>query len=183
MSCSLSQWTPWLLRGRVIHGFGRGGSQLGFPTANLELSEDIMNNLLPYKETVLYGWGCIEASAEDSKEEGVAHLGPYPFAMSVGTNPHFKNAQVSVEPYFVHEFPSDFYGRIVRIVVLGKIRESIAFTTIEKLIDTIKEDVSCALNKLKVDEENENSWKKNDALNPFIPLSGDSPLPLFRVLQ
>lgn len=140
---------PWFLRSKVIHGFGRGGSQLGFPTANLELSEGIVTQLLPYKETVLYGWGCIESYESDTDNLSGSSpnklLGPFPFAMSVGTNPHFKNTEVSVEPYFIHEFPEDFYDSVVRILVLGKIRNSLSFSSLESLIETIKNDVSKSL--------------------------------------
>eukprot|EP00796_Vickermania_ingenoplastis_P005336 gene5336-3835_t len=155
--------TPWLLRGTVIHGFGRGGSQLGFPTANVELSDDIVEKLLPFKETVLFGWGCVEAAHEQKGSE--AHLGPYPFAMSVGTNPHFKNSKISVEPYFIHKFPDDFYGRVVRILAIGKIRDSIAFTTLEKLIETIKNDVTVAKQSLEHPQALE--WKKSPLVDPY----------------
>lgn len=147
---------PWFLRSKVIHGFGRGGSQLGFPTANLELNEEIITQLLPFKETVLYGWGCIESCESDTEKPSASSstklLGPFPFAMSVGTNPHFKNALVSVEPYFVHEFPADFYDSVVRILVLGKIRESLAFSSLDSLIETIKNDVSKTLKVLASQE-------------------------------
>lgn len=36
---------PAKLAGRVVRGFGRGSSQLGFPTANMEIRWDVTNTL------------------------------------------------------------------------------------------------------------------------------------------
>lgn len=174
---------PWFLRGSVIHGFGRGGSQLGFPTANLELNPEIITQLLPFKETVLYGWGCIEPQelhgGESSSNNDSDFSGVFPFAMSVGTNPHFKNAHVSVEPHFIHQFPKDFYGSVVRIVVLGKIRDSVPFQTIELLIEKINEDISRALIALECPANS--SWKSHHLLNH--PMSRFDSLPDFKYLN
>lgn len=36
-SRELSLIAPVRLRGKVVHGFGRGSKELGFPTANIEI--------------------------------------------------------------------------------------------------------------------------------------------------
>lgn len=171
---SVVQFTPWVLRSTVIHGLGRGGSQLGFPTANLELNEAVVEKLSLFKETVLYGWGCVEADSQDSYS---TFSGPYPIAMSVGTNPHFQNQHISVEPHFIHKFSEDFYGQVVRILVLGVIRNSVAFTTIDKLIETIRNDVKKAEEMLN--ESIALTAKASDFLNPAIPLVKGE-VPFFR---
>nr|AGU68138.1 riboflavin kinase [Strigomonas oncopelti] len=124
----------WLLRGKVVHGHGRGGTQLGFPTANLELNAATIESLKKYSNLVIVGWGCVEGLPGHAG-------GPFPFAMSVGKNPQFKDLELTAEVYFLHKFENDFYGSYVRILCLGATREQAAFTTLEELIKTIENDV------------------------------------------
>ncbi|EPY28894.1 riboflavin kinase [Strigomonas culicis] len=135
----------WYLRGKVVHGHGRGGTQLGFPTANLELDAATIQSLKKYSNLVLVGWGCVEGLPD---RKG----GPFPFAMSVGKNPHFKDVELTAEVYFIHKFESDFYGAQVRILCLGATREQAAFTTLEDLIKTIEGDVRDAERILALEE-------------------------------
>lgn len=162
---------PWFMRSTVIHGYGRGSSELQVPTANLKLSDEILAQLSPFYETVLCGWGCIEAPAIGSETSDGASLqvpsGPYPFVMSVSTNPHFKNPKVSVEPHFLHKFEKDFYGAVVRIVVLGKIRDSVAFKSIDDLRAQINDD--CIKGREFLHLEKNIEWKSNDLLQPIMP--------------
>nr|AGU68216.1 riboflavin kinase [Strigomonas galati] len=130
----LRPFNRWHLRGKVVHGHGRGGTQLGFPTANLELDAATIQSLKKYSNLVIVGWGCVEGLPEHKG-------GPFPFAMSVGKNPHFKDVELTAEVYFIHKFESDFYGAQVRVLCLGATREQAAFTTLEDLIKTIEGDV------------------------------------------
>jgi riboflavin kinase len=47
----------------------------------------------------------------------------YKAAVSVGYNPTFKGAAATkhkmIEPYLLHEFPEDFYGADIRLIVCG----------------------------------------------------------------
>ena len=45
--------------------------------------------------------------------------GPYKMVASVGWNPFFDNKTKTVEPHLLHEFPSDFYGAEIRVVMTG----------------------------------------------------------------
>uniref|UniRef100_M4BGL9 riboflavin kinase n=1 Tax=Hyaloperonospora arabidopsidis (strain Emoy2) TaxID=559515 RepID=M4BGL9_HYAAE len=66
------------LQARVVEGFGRGGKQLGCPTANL--SREDLGDLLDQLPTGIYcGWATV-----DDK-------GPYKAVASIGWNPYFKN--------------------------------------------------------------------------------------------
>ncbi|KAG5467444.1 hypothetical protein CUR178_01087 [Leishmania enriettii] len=180
---------PWFLRGKVIHGYGRGGTQLGYPTANLELSEAAVVFLSPHNDLVLWGWGCVEAAeaktgkacAEDASPEP---LGPFPFVMSIGNNPHFKNADVSAEVHFLHKFEGDFYDRVVRIITLESIRSQSVFTTLEDLIKTIDGDVAFAKDRLKLPQWA--SYAQHDMVNPAcVPaqLTDSVQLPSFGFLD
>nr|AGU68156.1 riboflavin kinase [Crithidia acanthocephali] len=152
----MSAMKPWFLRGKVIHGFGRGGTQLGYPTANMELNDAAVEFLKQFDNQVLWGWGCVEAaSAAEHADAAVraaapAELGPFPFAMSIGNNPQFKNVAISAEVYFLHKFPADFYDCNVRILTLEKIRLQAAFTTLEDLIKTIDGDIHFTNEHLKL---------------------------------
>lgn len=143
----------WAIRGEVVHGHGRGGTQLGFPTANIGLNDAVTTALLPLQNWVYYGWGCVEGLVEDQASV------VYPLVMSVGFNPHFKDKALTVEAYFLHKFPSDFYGRVARIVSCGPIREQGAFTTIDALIETISNDCVLAQERLRADDALQ--WKQH----------------------
>ena len=132
----------WGLRGRVVHGHGRGGTQLGFPTANLQLDESSTQRLAPMSNWVYGGWGVVESA------EGISPSAVMPFVMSVGFNPHFKDKALTVEVHFLHRFSADFYDTVVRIVSCYAIREQGAFTTLEALIDIIKRDCHDAATRL-----------------------------------
>ncbi|CAD2216713.1 riboflavin kinase [Angomonas deanei] len=160
----------WYLRGKVIHGFGRGGSQLGFPTANIELDDATTAALQKYKNLVIFGWGCVEPSSPPASLSP-AECGPFPFAMSVGHNPQFKNKDLSAEVYFLHKFKEDFYGSYVRILCLGVLREQSAFTTLEELIQTIEKDCTDTSEQLKKEE-----FKKLES-DPFLHPSKEETLP------
>jgi riboflavin kinase len=154
----MDKMKPWFLRGKVIHGFGRGGTQLGYPTANIELTDEAIQFLRPYDNQVLWGWGCIEAaSAQQHADESLrtaapTQLGPFPFAMSIGNNPQFKNKAISAEVYFLHNFHADFYDCVVRIITLERIRVQSAFTTLDELIKMIDSDIAFTSQHRKLEQ-------------------------------
>ncbi|KAH9601430.1 Riboflavin kinase domain [Trypanosoma melophagium] len=129
---------PFFLRGEVVHGKGRGGTQLGFPTANIGLNATVTDQLLPYKDLVLYGWGTVVGFPGKSAGES---MGPYPFAMSIGFNPHFHEKALTAEVHFLHKFDGDFYGQVVNVVVLGVIRGMQAYKSLDALVEAINEDI------------------------------------------
>ncbi|KAH9368087.1 hypothetical protein HPB48_013725 [Haemaphysalis longicornis] len=42
--------------------------------------------------------------------------------MSVGWNPYYKNEKKSMETHIMHKFDQDFYGSMLKVVVLGYLR-------------------------------------------------------------
>ena len=89
---------PHQVRGPVVHGDGRGGAELGFPTANVAVPAGIA---LP-GDGIYAGWY--------RRPDGTAH----PAAVSVGRRPTFYDAADDppaplVEAYLL-DFDGDLYG-------------------------------------------------------------------------
>jgi riboflavin kinase/FMN adenylyltransferase len=114
------------IRGRVIEGYGRGASLLGFPTANLELEDE----LFP-KPGVYAVWvQCQELSER-----------PLMAVANIGYNPTFGNERLSVEAHIL-DFKKDIYDRELKIHFVQRIRAEKRFSGPEELVARIREDVS-----------------------------------------
>ncbi|KAL0078709.1 hypothetical protein J3Q64DRAFT_1758519 [Phycomyces blakesleeanus] len=129
---------PCAFSGTVIKGYGRGSKELGIPTANL--SEDALATMCSeFEAGVYYGW--VQIGKSDSKV--------YPMVMSLGWNPYYNNEKRSAEVHIIHEFPEDFYGVSIRVIVLGYIRPEQNYPSLDALIRDIKTDVEVAKHSLK----------------------------------
>ncbi|KAF4318663.1 hypothetical protein BBO99_00006959 [Phytophthora kernoviae] len=117
------------LQATVVEGFGRGGKQLGCPTANLS-SKDL-GDLLEKLPTGIYcGWATVDGK------------GPYKAVASIGWNPFFKNEEKTVEPHLLHKFDEDFYGAQLKFLITGYIRPEMNFSSLESLIKAIQDDIT-----------------------------------------
>jgi riboflavin kinase len=140
------------LGGPVVRGFGRGSKTLGIPTANLDVA-------LIKKESdllapgIYFGWAGLrgDLSSDDKKprKEDVV----VPMVMSIGWNPFFENQRKTVEPWLLKDFgdDGDFYGRELRLAVLGYIRPEANFVSLESLIERIHKDADVARGALAMD--------------------------------
>eukprot|EP00302_Diacronema_sp_CCMP2436_P000929 CAMPEP_0179848090 /NCGR_PEP_ID=MMETSP0982-20121206/6438_1 /TAXON_ID=483367 /ORGANISM="non described non described, Strain CCMP 2436" /LENGTH=472 /DNA_ID=CAMNT_0021733333 /DNA_START=516 /DNA_END=1936 /DNA_ORIENTATION=- len=128
---------PLRLVGEVVRGFGRGSKELGIPTANLPA--DAYAELLSSTTCGIY--------------HGFAQLddgGPiYPMVTSIGRNPYYGNTYKTVEPHILHTFPEDFYGKTMKLLVVGWIRPEANFSTLDALIKAIHNDIEVARAALK----------------------------------
>lgn len=141
---------PVRLRGLVSKGFGRGSKELGIPTANLP--ENISESVSSILETGIYfGYASVASNSI-----------VYPMVMSYGWNPYYKNQKRSAEVHIIHKFDEDFYGKELKVIVLGYIRPELNYTNVEALIKDINTDIDVAKNSL---ERNGYSLYKND---PFL---------------
>jgi len=131
---------PIFLSGAVQRGFGRGGKDLGCPTANLP-DESITPMSSVCKPGVYFGYAQVYGL---SGQEGKVH----PMAMSLGWSPFYKNERLTAEIHIMHEFKADFYGHDMQVVVLGYIRPELDYTSREDLIEDINTDKRVALNSL-----------------------------------
>ena len=105
---------PFTLHGTVVHGAGRGGSQLGFPTANLEIPRRLLPPLGVYAAKALV----------DGKE--------YPAAVNVGTNPTFGQNPVGIEAHIL-DFHGDLYGHEMALAFEQRLRPEQRFSDLEEL--------------------------------------------------
>lgn len=112
------------VEGTVVHGAGRGGTSLGFPTANL----DVPAGMAIPADGVYAGWFHL-----DSRR--------LPAAVSVGTNPTFDGDERTVEAFLLN-FSGDLYGQRVRLDFTARLRGQIAFDAVEPLIAQIETDVA-----------------------------------------
>lgn len=121
---------PHSVDGAVVHGAGRGGAELGYPTVNLGLG-DI---LLP-KPGVYAAWAeLLPVSSPPERIMGVA---------SVGTNPTFGGTCLGLEAFLLN-FSKDVYGSSIRLHFMRYLREQIRFPSAAALKEKIAEDVNTA---------------------------------------
>eukprot|EP00035_Acanthoeca_spectabilis_P021555 m.438884 g.438884 ORF g.438884 m.438884 type:complete len:156 (-) comp18299_c0_seq1:248-715(-) len=126
----------------VIKGFGRGSKDLGIPTANFT-DEAIEKLPADMDQGVYYGWALLEG---DEIRKSV---------MSIGWNPFFKNKTRSAEVHVMHKFSEDFYGKPMRVLVLGRLRGEKDFDSLDALIAAIHEDIRQADEALSLPEYEE----------------------------
>jgi FAD synthase len=61
--------------------------------------------------------------------------------LSIGYNPQFKGKKKTLEAYFLHKFPSDFYGEEMALLICGFLRPMETYPGIEELKAAIADDV------------------------------------------
>lgn len=126
---------PFSVIAPIERGAGRGGKELGYPTANQYASD---TSAVP-ADGVYAGWLTI---IDDGEIDGDMQPGVrYPAAISVGTNPTFGDARRSVES-FVLDRDADLYGRMARVEFVGKVRDMVKFNSVEELLEHMARDVS-----------------------------------------
>ncbi|KAM0752959.1 riboflavin kinase [Meredithblackwellia eburnea MCA 4105] len=140
---------PVYLQGWVERGFGRGSKDLGCPTANLPDS-----SIAPYSTTlstgVHYGYArVLDPAGTSTPEECSAHDKVYPMVMSIGWNPFYDNQHRTAEVHVLHDFPADFYGKELRVVILGFIRPEFNYAGLDALIKDINTDKEVSLRSVE----------------------------------
>ncbi|KAK2466508.1 hypothetical protein APHAL10511_002150 [Amanita phalloides] len=138
---------PITIAGNVQKGFGRGGKELGCPTANLQ-DEAIASMNAVTQTGVYYGYAQLIVPQNHQAVFGVDDLKVFPMAMSLGRNLFYKNERLSAEVHIMHDFKTDFYGYELRVVVLGYIRPELDYTSRDALIEDIEFDKKVALKSL-----------------------------------
>ncbi len=111
------------IRGEVIRGKQRGGTELGFPTANLHISEeDLRPKHGVYVTQVIYDGKC------------------YGGVLNIGYNPTFGEERLSAETH-IFDFNQDIYGKPIKINLLQFLRGEQKFNGPVELAAQIGKDV------------------------------------------
>jgi riboflavin kinase/FMN adenylyltransferase len=116
----LGRW--YGVSGEVVRGDGRG-VELGFPTANVPPPED---KVLP--ATGIYATFVHTADRA------------YGAATSVGTRPTFGGKEIVVEAHLL-DFEGTLYGEPIGVHFVQRLRDELAFSSVDPLIAQMQEDV------------------------------------------
>lgn len=153
-SAAVEAKLPIRMISTVVRGFGRGSSDLGIPTANLERRESdaagSFHSTTHFDElpTGIY-WGFARVGSDPTT---------YKTACSIGYNPTYGNDTKTVEPHLIappanpnrhasscgESVLGDFYDKPIRLSVVGYLRPELPFEGLEKLIAAIKHDIENA---------------------------------------
>lgn len=118
------------IRGEVQRGRQRGRG-LGFPTANLSISED---DLCPKKGVYV--------------TQVICGGRMYGSISNIGHNPTFGGNELVAETH-IFDFNDDIYGHPIRLNLLRHIRDEIKFNSAEELAAQIRRDVAAARQALE----------------------------------
>lgn len=114
------------IRGEVQRGKQRGGRVVGFPTANLRISEeDLCPRRGVYVTQVVYDGRC------------------YGGVSNIGTNPTFGENRLVAETH-IFDFHDDIYGRPIKINLLRHLRGEQKFSGPAALAAQIGRDIEAA---------------------------------------
>lgn len=107
--------------GKVIKGTHRGHA-LGFPTANLQITEEL------YPKPGVYG---VNVEWHDQRWEGLANI---------GFNPTFDGKTLTLEVHILN-FDHEIYGDEMQISFVRRIRDEMRFHSQQELIEQIRKDI------------------------------------------
>ena len=113
--------------GEVVNG-DRRGRKIGFPTANLEISDQ--RAMLPN------GAYIVNVKVRGKFFNGIANI---------GNNPTFKVAKRRLE-VFIDNFSGDIYGEEIFVSFVSKLRDEKIFSTVEDLKTQLNEDLKAMRN-------------------------------------
>ena len=120
---------PVALYGTVVRGDGRG-SQLGFPTANVDLEGEILPPSGVYEVAVEVG---------GRRHRAVANI---------GTRPTFTHGQPGVRPSLEVHVPgleADLYGQALEVELVRHLRGERRFPSREALVAQVRSDIAAVL--------------------------------------
>ncbi len=122
-----------VLTGIVEHGDARGGAELGYPTANLDLAPHAARP----------GLGIYAGAARLASGDWRAA------AISVGRRPQFyEHGDVLIEAFLL-DFSGDLYGQTLDLVFLQFLRGEATFNSVEELIEQMGKDVAATTERFE----------------------------------
>lgn len=118
-----------MISGTVVHGRG-DGRKIGYPTANVDLSPDLILESGVYLVRVT-----IDQPGGATKHFGVA---------AVGVHPTFEGVRRKNLECFLLDFKGDLYGKKIIVDILQYIRSERRFRSVDDLIRQIEIDIEQA---------------------------------------
>lgn len=112
---------PYNLAGKVVLG-KRRGTELGFPTANIDPDKEPLPPRGVYAVRVLF---------EGRRLDGV---------LNIGFNPTFDGEQRTIEVH-IFDFHEDVYGKTLDLLFIERLRDEIRFPGVVELIAQIDRDI------------------------------------------
>lgn len=112
----------YFFSGVVVHG-KKLGRKLGFPTANISISED-------YKLIPKNGVYIVESEIDKVMVKGM---------MSVGVNPTFVGHPYTIEVNYL-DWDGDLYDKTLKVRILDRIRDELKFNNLDELVAKLHED-------------------------------------------
>jgi len=116
--------------GTVVKGKNRGGRLLGFPTANLELVDEL---------TPKEGVYAVKVVIDDRLYNGVTNI---------GHNPTFGQGPLSIETHIL-DYSGDLLGQTIRVNFMHRLRAEKTYKGIEELARQIDLDIKVAREHLE----------------------------------
>ncbi len=113
------------IRGTVVSGRNRGGKLLGFPTANINLQDELCPKMGVYAVIV------------------ECDSGKYPGVANIGYSPTFDDHIFTVEVHIL-DFDDDIYDQKIRVNFVSRLRDEKKFANINELSGQIKADIKKA---------------------------------------
>lgn len=126
---------PYVMVGNVVGGM-QEGRKMGFPTANIDLSET--HQLIPAP-------GVYAAKVRLSQSVSM-----HPAMMNIGTRPTFGGTDLSIEVH-IFQFDEDLYGQQLFVSVEKRIREERKFDNVDQLREQLEKDRQMVIQKLDMD--------------------------------
>jgi riboflavin kinase/FMN adenylyltransferase len=129
-ACYLNRF--YSITGRVIEGDKRG-RLLGFPTANIQISDD--DKMVPAN-------GVYAVKVFTGNEE-------YSGVMNIGNRPTFQDSESIILEVHIFDFSENIYDKEIKVEFVDRIRDEQKFNSKEELIEQINRDKAVALQILK----------------------------------
>lgn len=118
------------IRGEVQRGKQRGSKEIGFPTANLHISEeDLVPKRGVYVCQVIFDGTC------------------YGGVINIGYNPTFGEDKLVAEAH-IFDFNRDIYGKPIKVNLIKFLRDEVRYNSVKELTEQISQDVKDAKEKL-----------------------------------
>lgn len=115
---------PYFLSGSVAHGDARG-SEIGFPTANILISDDKIYPPCGVYAALLFLNDCWHTAA-----------------LNIGDNPTFGGARAVRCEAHILDFCENIYGKKIYLFITSRVRGEVKFSSPDELVKQISNDIA-----------------------------------------